>query len=416
MIAVIHAYSRVNVGDGLLVDLTLERLGRVGITVVDCTVVALDAASFADLPHVVAVGTPGRAIDRDLVVAAGKAVGVAGAAVSPRLAAGAAASALAAADGFVAVGGGYLRTGTRTNAVGTLVNHLPQLLAASRSDRPSIYLPQSIGPLDGPVGKVVGRGLRGVTSVHARDDRSVAALDGRANVTRTPDLAVLDVAERVDTSAVADASGIPVLVGRALGDAPDYPDRLRDLARRLGTVSWGVQAEGSAAKSDRTFYDGLGITPDGRLLELLDEGATGPVVSVRLHGALQSVLAGVPAVHLGYERKSWGAYEDLGIAEYVHDARRFDPIAVAAQVEALRADPTPFWSAIAALATRHRRRVGAAHRGPSPDRLSRAVRVGPTCSGRDQSPTACGIEDSPSAATERDATRTAGATAGCTSS
>jgi polysaccharide pyruvyl transferase WcaK-like protein len=101
------------------------------------------------------------------------------------------------------------------------------------------------------------------------------------------------------------------------------------------------------AKSDRTFYDDLAITPDGRLLELLAAGGTGPVVSVRLHGALQSVLAGVPAVHLGYERKSWGAYEDLGLGEYVHDARRFDPEAVAAQVRALQADPTSFWSAVA---------------------------------------------------------------------
>lgn len=348
MIAVIHAYSRVNAGDSLLVDLTLERLGRVGIKPTDCTVVALDAASFADLPHVAAVGTPGRAVDRDLVLAAGKAVGVGGAVVSSRLAVGAAAKALSAADGFAAVGGGYLRTGTRTNALGTLVNHLPQLLAAARSSsKPSIYLPQSIGPLDGPVGRVVVGGLRRVASIHVRDDRSLGALDGLENVGRTPDLAVLDVAERVETSSVGSSSGVPVLVARALGDAPSYIGRLRDLADRLGAVTWGVQAEGSAAKSDRTFYDDLGVSPDGRLLELLGAGGTGPVVSVRLHGALQSVLAGVPAVHLGYERKSWGAYEDLGLADYVHDARRFDPATVAAQVEVLRADPSPFWSAIA---------------------------------------------------------------------
>src|SRR4029079_3506463 len=125
------------------------------------------------------------------------------------------------------------------------------------------------------------------------------------NVTRTPDLAVLDVAERLDVGAVGAATGDPVLVGRALGDAPDYPARLRDLAQRLGSVTWGVQAEGSVAKSDRTFYDDLAVTPDGRLLELLAAGGTGPVVSVRLHGALQSVLAGVPAAHLGCQRKSW---------------------------------------------------------------------------------------------------------------
>jgi len=347
MIAVVHAYSRVNAGDGLLVDLTLQRLARAGIGVEDCTVVAMDPASFADLPSVVKLGTAGRALDRETAVAAARGLGVAGEAIHPRAALGAAARTFAAADGFVSVGGGYLRAGNRVNAVGTAINHLPQLLAVARSKRPSIYLPQSVGPLAGPVGRAVRATLRRVDQVHVRDDRSVAELGGAANVHRTPDLAVLDVADQLADLRPRDASGVPIIVARALGDADEYADRLHALARRLDKVSWGVQAEGSVAKSDRTFYQALGVTPDGRVGELL-AGTPGPVVSVRLHGALQSIIAGVPAVHLGYERKSWGAYEDLGVAEWVHSARRFDPEAVADQVRALQADPEPFWKAIRA--------------------------------------------------------------------
>jgi len=343
LIAVVHAYSRVNAGDGLLVDLTLQRLARAGVNADECVVVAMDPASFDDLPHVVKLGTAGRSLDRETAFAAARGLAVAGS--GKRLALGAAARMLAAADGYVAVGGGYLRAGNRINAVGTAVNHLPQLLAVARSKRPSVYLPQSIGPLDGPVGRAVRATLRRVGQVHVRDDRSVEALRGAPNVRRTPDLAVLDVADQLAASQARDASGRPIVIARALRDAGEYADRLHSLARLLGDVAWGVQAEGSAPKSDRTFYDALAVTPDGRVTDLLAD-SPGPVISVRLHGALQAIMAGVPAIHLGYERKSWGAYKDLGLSTWVHSARRFDPGTVAEQVRGLRADPEPFWTAI----------------------------------------------------------------------
>jgi len=67
-------------------------------------------------------------------------------------------------------------------------------------------------------------------------------------------------------------------------------------------------------------------------------------VSVRLHGAIAALLAGIPAIHLAYERKGWGAYEDLGLREYVHDARTFDPALVARQAEELSVNPAPLWA------------------------------------------------------------------------
>lgn len=350
MIAVLHAYSRHNSGDGLLVDLTLERLARHGIGPADCVVYALDPASFADLPQVEKVGTAGRAVDRELAGAVLGAAALAPAGFRPSLAVGRVARLLAGAEAFVAVGGGYLRAGSRANALGTAVNHLPQVRAAVATGRPSLYLPQSIGPLAGPVGRAVRTALAKVGTVHARDDRSVAALGRAPNVVRTPDLAVLRLAEDLPDQPTTAADGPAVIIARDLSDRDDrYDARFLDLAARLGDVVWAVQAEGAVEKSDRTFYERLGVTPAGTTGTVLgpDGPAAGPVVSVRLHGALESLLAGRPVVHLGYERKSWGAYEDLGLGEWVHPARSFDPAVVAAQVAELRADPGRFWAAVA---------------------------------------------------------------------
>jgi hypothetical protein len=48
-----------------------------------------------------------------------------------------------------------------------------------------------------------------------------------------------------------------------------------------------------------------------------------------LHGALESILHGVPAYHLSYERKGFGAYDDLGVGDWVANAADFDAAAVA---------------------------------------------------------------------------------------
>jgi polysaccharide pyruvyl transferase WcaK-like protein len=343
MIAVLHAYSRANAGDGLLVDLALERLNRAGVPSEEVLVVAMEPASFADLPRVAKLGTPGRKPDLETMRAAwsGSVVRLAAAMHRPI---GATSRLLSGVDGYLAVGGGYLRAGNRVNMLGTLINHLPPLSVAAYSDKPSLYLPQSIGPLTGRVGNRVRRLLSEIDEVHVRDNRSVAELS-LPNVRRTPDLAVLELAESLSTVGPRSVVGPPMIVARALSEAPDYIARLHALAAELGTVTWGVQTEGSADKSDRTFYHSIGVHPGARVVDLLAAGQ-GPVVSVRLHGALQSLIAGVPAIHLGYERKSWGAYADLGLERFVHSARSFDPKVVAAQVRELQEDPSAFWGAV----------------------------------------------------------------------
>jgi polysaccharide pyruvyl transferase WcaK-like protein len=340
VIGVLHAYSRANAGDGLLVDLTVERLARQGVGRDELVLVALAPETFPEIPHRRPAGSAGRALDGRALRGIGH-----GAALlrSRRLGRGP----LAECSALVAVGGGYLRTPDAVSSLGTALNHLPQLAVAARDDRPSAYLPQSIGPLRGPVGAVVRRLLGGIDRVFVRDDVSRAELDIVPGVERMPDLAVLELAERgVGPAAAGEAV---VLVGRAVDGLPDAGDRLRAIAGHLPMpVLFAVQAAGDARKSDATFYDRSGLTAAGRLDDVLAGGRAGVVVSVRLHGALMAILAGVPAVHLAYDRKGPAAFQDLGLGRFCLDVQAADPHAVARLTAELTADPAPYWAALAA--------------------------------------------------------------------
>jgi polysaccharide pyruvyl transferase WcaK-like protein len=349
MIVITHVYSRRSAGDGLLLDLTLALLERARIPAADCVVMALDAESFRDLPHVRQVPSePWKKVSLRLFPAAAQLV-ASGVCLASRgrLHPGELANLVQDAKGVVGVGTGCLRAGTTTEAVGSLVNHFPQLMVAAATDAPTIYLPQSIGPLRGPIGRSLGRLLARIDLVCVRDDTSRQELAPYLTARRLPDLAVMHLAASFDTSLVAEARGgeHAVIAARDIGSR-DYVDRLKILAERLNSVSWGVQADPPARKSDRRFYERIGVSSAGNLLDVLGELESGVVVSVRLHGALQAMLSGWPAIHLSYQRKGWGAYADLGLEPYVHDARSFDPVVVAQQVDELRKDPAPFWARI----------------------------------------------------------------------
>lgn len=344
MIAVVHAYSRRNAGDGLLVDLTLDRLLRAGVPPERCEVFALDAASFSDLERVYQVGVPGN-VPSVRAVAQLAAAGLDGAS-GGRVLAGDVARRIHEADAVVGLAGGYLRTGSALSSFGTLLNHAPQLLVAARTNAPTIYMPQSIGPLRGPAGSLVRKALARLDVVCVRDDVSFRELSPDVATHRFPDLAVLHLAENLDDTAGAHSEGPVILVGRDLALKGDYRLRLKRLSDRLAPVVWAVQAASVGKKSDEVFYEALGVRSAGRLFDVLSHESPSVVVSVRLHGALQALLAGVPAIHLSYQRKGWSAYADLGLDEFVHDAERFDPELVAAQVSALRADPQAYWARV----------------------------------------------------------------------
>lgn len=337
-VAIIHAFSRRNAGDGLLVDLTFEALAAAGIEREECCLLALDPESFSDCSNVTGVpGEPSAQLTNRLFGAAGEFL-----ASTVRL--GRIQNMLSRCNAVVAVGGGYLVTDSLVRQAGVALNHFAQLRAAARHNGPTIYLPQSIGPLHGVMGHAVHHALKSIDRVWARDDQTVAELN-LPNVRRCPDLAVMKLARNLDTAHIsAERSGV-VLVARELSKAASYVKRLRVLEQAVPDARWAVQADMTGPRSDRSFYKSINVSDSGSLTDLLT-GPTGPIVSVRLHGAIAALLAGRPAIHLAYERKGWGAYQDLGLADYVHDARTFDPTLVAEQTRALAIDPAPFFDRI----------------------------------------------------------------------
>jgi polysaccharide pyruvyl transferase WcaK-like protein len=322
-VVLLHAYSRVNRGDGLLVDLSVDVLADAGIKAEHVTVVALDHGSFAGSEFGVApAGLP--EVTGRLGLIGGALIGRK---KLRRL--------IRDSELVIGVGGGYLRSGTQKEALGTLLAHLPQLTTAVREKRPSqiVYLPQSVGPLKGPVGSLIAKNLKR-SQLFLRDDRSMIEVP---TATRMPDLAVLAIAERGPTLGVGSRV---VIVPRSVR-SDRYIAALHRLRELLPEAVWAIQSAGRG-NDDATFMDGLfGRQERPRVQDVLEEA--GAVVSVRLHGALEAVLQGVPAIHLSYERKGFGAYGDLGLTDWLHQAKAFDPVLVAAQARALLSNSEHYW-------------------------------------------------------------------------
>lgn len=350
MILVIHAYSRGNSGDGLLVDLTLEALSK-SVGDQPIVIAAMDPESFSDLPDVVPSafgvgGTWGRIRSASVLLAKV----VAYRALGQRFRLGRLSDLMDQAQLIVAVGGGYMRASNCFEGLKTTVAHSSVALAARWSGKPTVYLPQSVGPFRGPLGDTVRDALSEISCLLLRDDRSISECGKTRGVERIPDLAVIKLAGGAEPSAFPSQYSQIYLVARELDKSPAARERyLRDLNRlreRLPHARPVVQSN-VRGNDDAAYYRRIGWGDDlPTLKEAIAKDGRGVVISVRLHGALQSLISGCPAVHLSYERKGFGAYEDLGVSEYVHCATGFDADLVADQALALCQDAAPFWGAI----------------------------------------------------------------------
>jgi polysaccharide pyruvyl transferase WcaK-like protein len=360
----IHAYSTTNSGDGLLVREAVDLLLS-AYPSAHYSVLALDPESFHDakadsILHPL-TGSP-KGISSIETLARGAALAFSGRRnhLVQRL--------IDEADLVLAVGGGYLRGRSVVEATKTFFTHFVQLpRAADRT--PFVYLPQSIGPLKFGLGSLVRDRLRHADAVIVRDERSFAGLRQLENVSREPDMALLGLPEAWKGHHALDPrSGIVGVVARALSGSRtrlgSYNDRVLDFASKDGFEPL-AQATGRG-NNDPDYYRSIGIEgPFRPLVDALDAPASerpDVVISVRLHGAIQTIRSGVPSVHLSYERKGWGAFKDLGISEYVHNAFDFDPDAVLAQVASLQRDSSEYWgrvtSAIAGLSDARTRVTG----------------------------------------------------------
>jgi polysaccharide pyruvyl transferase WcaK-like protein len=336
-VALLHAYSARNSGDGLLVDLSIALLRDAFGADTQVSVVAADPASFPGHPDV----RPAPVLAAD---GAARLIG----ALSTTLPVGAnpaladLRALLRDVDLIVGVGGGYLRARNTIEALKLEAGHLAQMRAARAARKPTVYLPQSIGPAAGSAmfADRLTSLLAGFDAVFVRDDRSAALLAVNANMRRAPDLAVLEFGRQAAglRERARAAASTPAHIALVLRRPPAWNDAQRTryhaqteaMIERLGTfcrITFAVQSTGRG-NDDAAYYRERGFDDTRTLKAVLADDPPDAVVSVRLHGALEAILHGVPAYHLSYERKGFGAYADLGLGNWVANAADFDAQAV----------------------------------------------------------------------------------------
>lgn len=332
---ILHAYSPSNAGDGLLVRLALESLER-AVGEFDYRVVASDASGFAD-DRYVQWGEPSALAHGKLR----RIAMVAATAFGSRTIADYAKE----ADLIVAVGGAYLRGGDRVESFKSWGAHYGQLRLAARYGTKTVYLPQSIGPYDSEYGARTVRKLAQLSAVFVRDDKTFAELEGRANVVRVPDMAIIEWARGYRAPAPL-STAAPIFVARDLPRPRNYYTFLQEVAdsRRF---EWAVQATGSA-NNDYPVTSRFSNETPRLLADVLSTDSPRVVVSTRLHGSLSSIIAGFPSIHLTYERKGWSAFKDLGLDDFVMSARDASLTQVLDRVNEITSAPADYWDRISA--------------------------------------------------------------------
>lgn len=343
-IVLINAYSAANKGDGLLVDLTAQLLAEAGADRAGLSVIAADPDSFPAGDVVAPFAGQSRktkGIHGMLALLGGSAVG--------RGMSRDALERVLGADAIFSVGGGYLRGETVHALRASMLVHFAQMrVAADQAQHgvPWVVMPQSIGPYAPAVWRSVRSVLRHARDIYVRDDKSLRQLQ-LPQAHRVPDLAVLEIADTYPKIEPVDSTTLPpAFVIRHIEPVDTYAQKLRLLCRHFPDAYFGVQST-VGGNNDTPFIEK--IAHNANITDyraLLTDRKVGAAVAVRLHGALQSILAGVPVIHLSYERKGFAAFHDLGLGEYVHDARTFEPDVVRRQLTALQNNPGQYWDRI----------------------------------------------------------------------
>ncbi|MCU1396228.1 MAG: hypothetical protein JWM34_4656 [Ilumatobacteraceae bacterium] len=337
-VCIICAYSSANRGDGLLLRLTQELLLEVVPSGLHLEVIALDASSFDQVSGTV-VEWPehflSRSARRWLPGSVKKATVISPVAIR-RLE-----DYVGSFDAVVAVGGAPLRV-DRLVRLRSLLAHAPQIYAARRAPI-SIVMPQSIGPFPSPpLSTIAIRLLQRLDHIYARDDRTLRDLSALQNISRLPDLAVLDLAQSHENHRTQGCGTEQyLLIPRSLG-RDSYDGSIIELAGLLPNLTTFVQSE---ARNNNDAEIVRRVASSRTIGEIADF-VPGVAISVRLHGALACIAAGIPTIHLAYERKGFGAFQDLGIPAWCQSVYSFSPNGVREQAERLLEDPSDYWEAI----------------------------------------------------------------------
>lgn len=312
-VLIAHGYSARNSGDGLLVHETIDLIQEAFGKDVRLTVLASYPESFSDLGlDVVGTKPTKRGYRKEyLRLLRTKFHGF---------------------DLVVGVGGGYLRAGNCIELLKTSLVMGPQLIQVARSQTPSVYLPQSIGPA-----RLGSRGflsalLRRVGTVWVRDDRSVREF-ADVDVLRAPDLAILGMKRTSLPFAQDDPIVLSVRSHRG-----DVPSAVYQLRANLGVVDSFIQSAVGGNDDTRAVESLLPSKVLNQASFMFKPSSAKVVVAMRLHAALMALRAGHYVIHLSYERKGFGAFSDLGLSDYVFNVHNFNPEEVSHLAKTLKED------------------------------------------------------------------------------
>lgn len=311
-VLITHAFSTKNLGDGLLVEETIDLIYSAFGPNVEITLAAHYPQTFS-IPGITKIRSApnkfGYSPSYLRVLAT-----------------------IRSFDLIVAVGGGYLRYGYPLEGLKTTLVHTPQLLATSLSGRPSVYLPQSIGPLRGSSRIFMRPMLRKTSRIYLRDARSIEEVN-LPQAVRFPDLAALDISGRSRELGSPSVDSVPVLQVRAVRGA--VPAGIYTLDKLIGEFDSYIQST-TGGNNDVPATNTLNyrkIITKSELLGLNDKPRV--IIAMRLHAALMALRAGHYVIHLSYERKGFGAFEDLGLSDYVFNVNDFNPLEVLARMREL---------------------------------------------------------------------------------
>ena len=292
---------------------------------------------------------------------------------------------LLTADIVVLAGGGYLFSARRRiNA--SLIHSLAVIWLALAARKRLVMMPQSIGPLKGTFDRwIVKKTLAHVSPIVVREQTAFAELTelmDPADLRLCPDVALYGWPERALAPRRSSRRTVGVLVmdwtwarDTSRSGLDRYRQELLTVISDLQRADIDVMLLGGCNLPElgqddmvvaREIAD-LATTATGKtpaLAEVSDPDAFRSllatldlVVGTRLHSCLLALACGVPAIALGYQPKTAGSYELLGLHELYHDVETFTAADVGRQAAAILGDESAWNDRVARAAERARTEI-----------------------------------------------------------
>ena len=216
-----------------------------------------------------------------------------------------------------AVGGGYLRFGEALESIKTNIVHVPQIKYLAENEISFALLPQSIGPFNFSISKHL-KYLEKAKWIAVRDDRTFQELKILKNIWRCPDLITFDI-NYSQQSPRGEKIGV---IAKRTSNAKAIKEYRKIMEARDTELL--IQSASGGRNNDIDFSDRLTKKVGVSSKSLPTNHEIGVVISSRLHGALYAISIGIPAIHIATERKGFGAFQDLGLQDFLVSEKQLE--------------------------------------------------------------------------------------------